>query len=280
MTQIRRTASAVITFFAVTMIMSVCVFAGNVNVTFITPTATVVKTVPQGTDMTYQGPTDVNVAGYAFCGWNVSLKNVQKDTVAQAVYVKSGTQSQSTAVCDTYHNLPTGVLSYSTANKDTIPSATANLKTAATPMAAPCTLTAAQTIALNPTGIAGKTCVVKWYNGSTGELWKTDVVAYGTTLAQPASPCIAGYEFTGWDGSWTNITADRNIIACYYKVYHVYYQCSKCGAILGDKYIRVTDSIAASTSDISLYQHGSFVKWDDPVYSSDGCTVLMVAEMQ
>lgn len=280
MRKINRITSAAITFFSVTLLMSVYAFAGNVNVTFITPKAVTVKTVPQGTDMTYQGPTDVNAAGYAFCGWSVPLKNVQKDTVAQAVYVKSGTESQSVAVCDTYHNLPTGVLSYSTATKDTIPAATANLKSAPTPMAVPCSLTAAQTVALNPVGIAGKTCVVKWYNGSTGELWKSDVVAYGTSMPQPASPCIAGLEFVGWDGSWTDITTDRSITACYYKVYHVYYKCSKCGEILGDKYIRVTDSIKASTENISYYEHGTLAGWEDPVLMSDGYTVIMVADME
>ena len=91
MKKIIRIISGVLISAAALLIVSAPVFAANVSVTFITPYTTVTKTVPQGTDMTYQGPSDVNVAGYAFCGWNVSLKNVQTDTVAQAVYVTSGT---------------------------------------------------------------------------------------------------------------------------------------------------------------------------------------------
>lgn len=72
-------------------------------------------------------------------------------------------------------------------------------------------------------GEPGKTCVVRWYNGSNGELWKTEVVPYGTTLDDPGNPCIAGYDFIGWVGSWENITEDRNIMAWYMHKYAVNY---------------------------------------------------------
>lgn len=196
---------------------AVPVMARDVTVTFFGPYNIVQKTVPQGTNMTYQGPTDMNVRGYAFCGWNVPLANVQTDLIALPIYVAIGNESQSVEACNVYHHAPTGILSYSTANKDTIPEATRNLKTTPTPMTAPCRLGPEETLLKNPVGVPGSTCVVKWYNGSNGQLWYTDVVWYGTTLPQPADPCIKGLEFVGWDGSWSNITTDRDIIACYYR---------------------------------------------------------------
>lgn len=66
-----------------------------------------------------------------------------------------------------------------------------------------------------PKGVPGVTCAVRWYNGKTGELWKTDIVPYGYTCKDPGNPCIAGTTFIGWEGSWENITEDRNIRAWY-----------------------------------------------------------------
>jgi len=66
-----------------------------------------------------------------------------------------------------------------------------------------------------PKGQPGVTCAVRWYNGCTGELWKTDIVPYGYTCPDPGNPCIAGTTFIGWEGSWENITEDRNIRAWY-----------------------------------------------------------------
>lgn len=77
-------------------------------------------------------------------------------------------------------------------------------------------------------GEPGKTCVVRWYNGSNGELWKIDVVPYGTTLDDPGNPCLAGLEFLGWEGSWENITEDRNIRAWYIKNQRIFAPWRSC----------------------------------------------------
>lgn len=66
-----------------------------------------------------------------------------------------------------------------------------------------------------PKGVPGVTCAVRWYNGCTGELWKTDIVPYGYTCKDPGNPCIKGTIFIGWEGSWENVTEDRNIRAWY-----------------------------------------------------------------
>ncbi|MBO4374891.1 MAG: hypothetical protein J5829_07265 [Lachnospiraceae bacterium] len=256
MKKISKLIAALAAGIMISALSSVAVFAGNVVVTYVLPDRIVPMVVPQGTNMTYMGPTDVNYKGYAFCGWSVPLANVQTDVIAYAVYLPTGTESQSVDVCNVYHHLPTGVLSYTTATPVTIPETTRNLKTPMTVMPVPgVTLTAEQTIRLNPVGDPFRTCVVKWYNGSTGELWKADVVAYGGSLPTPATPCIDGLEFVGWDGSWTNITYDHDIIACYYKAKHIHYKCGKCGDLFDEKWIRSTDSYSASTESISLSSH-------------------------
>ena len=233
--------SGMIATLCATVMMVSMVFAANVTVTYVTPGRITQKVVPQGTDMTYQGPKDINFDGYAFCGWNVALANVQTDTIATAVYMPIGSESQMVEAYQVYKNLPTGVLSYTTATIDIIPEPTRNLKTTPTPIATPCRINATDTIAMNPVGIPGQTCVVKWYNGSNGQLCWTDVVPYGTTLPEPADPCIDGLEFVGWYGSWTNITEDRSIMACYYKGKRIYFY-DKSGKSLGDAWIRTADS--------------------------------------
>ncbi len=269
---------ATLALFAVfATLLAVPVMAADCNVIYIANGRVSYVTVPQGTDATYLGPTDVNVPGYAFCGWNVSLKDIQTDTIATAVYVPSGSEGQSVDVCNTYHTLPAGILSYTSANVNTIPLETATSNYPATPMAQPCSLTAQQSILMNPVGIPGQTCVVKWYNGSNGQLWKTDVVAYGSSLPQPENPCINGLEFVGWDGSWTNITEDRNIIGCFYKEYHVWYYHGPSGKLIADRHVRTSDSLLDSVKYISLEGYGHPEEWDI-VYKDDGYTVTMTAD--
>ncbi len=258
------------------LMFSATVFAANVTVTFVTAKGNYQVVVPQGYSAVYSGPTDINIPGYAFCGWDKSLLNVQQDTVVYAVYLPTGSEGESVDVCNVYHHLPTGILSYSTANEDTIPKETAESKFLPTVMDKPAALTAEQSIRLNPVGVPGKTCVVKWYNGSTGELWFTDVVPYGATLVQPADPCIDGLEFIGWEGSWTNVTTDRDIIACFYKEYHVHYLCGECGAELGDRHIRVNDPIDPKSNGISTYEHPDAKDWEY-IYMDDGCTIYVIS---
>ncbi|MCR5507439.1 MAG: hypothetical protein K6F34_02005 [Lachnospiraceae bacterium] len=265
-----------------TLFFGTMVYAKNVNVIFVTPHGPVVKSAAAGTNMTYMGPSDVNVPGYIFCGWSVPLANVQTDLVAWPIYTYSdGSVSASVLACNVLTNAPSGVLRYSTANKDTLQISNAVKAVPPTPMATPCTLNPMQSIALNPVGVPGKTCVVKWYNGSNSELWKTDVVPYGATLPQPADPCIAGLEFVGWDGSWSNITTDRNIIACYYKLRHIDFVCGKCGANFDERTIRSTDSLDAAASEISLseHNHGPFNGWDVEEYD-DGYSVVMTLKFK
>ncbi|HOO28502.1 MAG TPA: InlB B-repeat-containing protein, partial [Lachnospiraceae bacterium] len=106
----------------------------------------------------------------------------------------------------------------------------------------------------------GVTCVVRWYNGWTDELWKTEVVAYGTTLPDPADPCLDGFEFVGWEGSWTNITEDRAIKAWYYRRYKVKFINSETGEVYDTQAIRSGgDAEYPSTPSMDGY---SFDHWE------------------
>ncbi|MBQ6968325.1 MAG: hypothetical protein IJP84_10550 [Lachnospiraceae bacterium] len=271
-------------FLCMTAIMAVlfsgAAFAQDVHVTYVTPKGLTVVTAPAGTNMTWMGPTDLNVDGYAFCGWNVSLANVQQDLVAKAVYLPKGGGTETSNICYTWQTLPSGVLSYSNVTSATLPKETTDLKTPQTPMTVTGHLTAAQVLALNPVGIPKKTCVVKWYNGSTGELWGADVVNYGATLPQPDNPCITGLEFTGWDGSWTNITEDRNIVGSFYKSYKVVYMCEACNQPMGDVMIREGDSVPRFTHDVHNHcaEGHDFRGWYDPVLQPDGYTIIVLGE--
>ncbi|MBR6485778.1 MAG: hypothetical protein IKT17_03715 [Lachnospiraceae bacterium] len=267
-----------------TLVFSSLVYAKKtVSVYFVTPYGITVKKAAQGSNMTYKGPTDVNVPGYVFCGWTVPLANVQTDLIAWPIYVKNdGSVSASVDACNVLTHAPTGVLSYSTAKGG------ANLEISnavkavpQTPMPTPCTLTAEQSIRLNPVGVPVKTCVVKWYNGHSSELWKTDVVAYGSSLPQPADPCLSGMEFVGWDGSWTNITSDRNIIACYYRTRHIDFVCGKCGQSFDETTIRWHDSYSAAADCINLseHNHGEFDGWDVEEYDG-GSNVIMTLKFK
>ncbi|MCR4892639.1 MAG: hypothetical protein K5989_10730 [Lachnospiraceae bacterium] len=253
--------------------------AVEVHVTFISPKGVVMVTAPKGTDMTYMGPTDVGMPGYAFCGWDANLRDVQKDMSVNAVYRPMGGGTETAQICTTYQTLPTGILNYTHVNNDTLPKATTELQAAPTQMGTPCTMTAQEVIKTNPVGIPGQTCVVKWYNGSTGELWKADVVAYGTTLPQPDNPCINGLEFTGWDGSWTNITEDRNIVAGFYKEYHVKYICEVCQESMKDVRIRVGDPVPPYSGQVHVHSHHNFKGWyDEPKLQADGYTIYVLSD--
>ncbi len=259
------TALIVATLFSI--LFAATVMAANVTVVYVTPDRIVTKVAPQGTDMTYQGPRDINISGYAFCGWSVPLANVQQDTIAYAIFLPIGNESQSVVASYAYHHLPTGVLSFSTAHADTIPEPTRNLKNPITIMEKPTTLTAQQTIDLNPVGDPGKTCVVKWYNGSTGELWKSDVVPYGTTMPDPDTPCYDDLDFVGWDGSWSNITSDRSITACYYKKFHITYKCGVCDKVFKETY----SSSSSIDEDVSRHGHDGyeFDEWSTSVHEKE-----------
>jgi len=159
-------------------------------------------------------PTNIQVPGYTFLGWTDSASNITGDKVIIAMYQEDAAllnaqaeaaQANANAMAAAAGVPTSGVKSgkkYDNAiSAPGMPYWDTSLK-----------------------GVPGKSCVVRWYNGHNGELWKTEVVPYGTTLAVPDDPCIDDhYQFMGWSGSWVNITEDRNIMAAYRHVNKVTY---------------------------------------------------------
>lgn len=184
-------------------------------------------------------PTDTNLPGFKFMGWTDSAMNVKTDKVIIGIYTADISNAATVqlaaqqSLAATQANQTQQALAaqailtqQALSNAPTVPlvspSPSASVKRVNCDKSAP----ALPWWDMSLKGVPGKTCVLRWYNGSTGELWKTEVVPYGTTLPNPADPCLDGYEFIGWIGSWEVITEDRNIEACYlrdirHKVYWV-----------------------------------------------------------
>ncbi len=181
------------------------------TVTFMYGTKTNVQQVSDGGTAII--PTDTAVNGFTFLGWTDSAFNVRSDKLILGMYVNNTPYAPATNPVSTVKkvndNTSAPFLPWWDGQK----------------------------------GVPGVTCVVRWYNGWNNELWKTEVVPYGSSLPDPADPCIDGYDFVGWEGSWKNITEDRAIKAHYYIVWTVRFYDGVTGDLLDVQHIR--DSCSA-----------------------------------
>lgn len=156
-------------------------------------------------------PLDIDVPGYIFKGWVGNPNCVTEDRIILGDYYVKNAQQLWTATPT--HAVPTSsypVSNYGLDVRKQEPTVKFNNN-----------ITAPEPEwwkDLNiPRGVPGVTCAVHWMNGWTGELWRTDVIPYGATCPDPGNPCISGFEFIGWEGSWENVTEDRVIKAWYFK---------------------------------------------------------------
>ncbi len=164
------------------------------NVTYIYGTKMTTVTVDHGQNAPV--PADTYVPGYQFVAWVGNAANVTEDRIILGGYMKDAPVSPIATV-------PVYTKKVNSNKSAPWPEwwSTINL----------------------PKGVPGKTCAVHWYNEWNGELWKTDIIPYGSSLPTPADPCLSGYDFAGWEGDWTNVTEDRAIGACYYITHRVRY---------------------------------------------------------
>ncbi len=221
------------------------------NVTYIYGLKSVTVQVAHGQNAPV--PTDTDVAGFRFVSWIGSAANVTEDRVILGAYVKNATQA---APAYTAYNSGGG--DYRNGRKVN------GNKSAPFPEWW-------NTLNIQK-GIPGKTCAVYWLNGNNNELWKVDMVPYGASLPTPADPCIAGLEFVGWEGDWTNVTEDRVIRAWYFKTYKVKFVCGKCGECYDEKYVRNGDSASTDNHYHEGWKFDHYVKDDGSTYGGGGIT--------
>lgn len=183
--------------------------AGTHTVTFLYGTKSNVQQVAHGANAVI--PTDIQLWGYTFGGWIGDVTNVTEDRIILgAYYPKKEVETWTINPVHTVEDSSFFVNTYGLKIYKSNPTIKINdNKSAPAPE---------WWKDLNlPKGVPGVTCAVYWMNGWNGELWKTDIVPYGATCPDPGNPCLDGWEFIGWEGSWENVTEDRVIKAWYYK---------------------------------------------------------------
>lgn len=198
------------------------------NVTFMYGTQSVTTQVADGG--TAIPPANTEVPGYTFVGWVGDASNVTEDRIIMGAYIKN--DAVSTPVSQ---NVPTQ-------NQTNWTKVNGNVS-------AP-----APNVSNLLKGVPGQTCAVHWYNGWTGALIRDDLVPYGSTIGNVPDPTCGGLEFSGWEGSWENITEDRSIKAWYFQVHKVTFVDSLTGAQFNTQMVRNGDD--ASLPEIP--QHGGF----------------------
>lgn len=205
--------------------------AKKYNVTFIYGTNIVTQQVRAGKNATV--PTNTDIPGFIFAGWTDVATNIRADKVILGMYTPTVVQTQ------TVKKNPNVIKYNNDITAEGEPWWDWSLK-----------------------GVPGKTCVVRWYNGHNGELWKTQVVPYGTTLPDPENPCFDHYDFVGWRGSWENITEDRNIEACYYHTNKVTFVDGYEGGIFWVNWVR--DGESSKTPEVPDHrdEHKKFKEFD------------------
>lgn len=152
------------------------------TVTYLYGTKSYVETVEKGKNAI--APKDVIVPGYTFIGWSDSGKNIQSDKIILGMYTNNTMYKSATNASTTARKINDKITAPGKFWWD-----------------------------LSIKGVPYETCVIRWYNAINGDIYKTEVVKYGTTLPDPSEPRMEGYDFAGWEGSWYNITEDRNIAA-------------------------------------------------------------------
>lgn len=188
---------------------------GNVDtytVTFKDYDETVLKTqtVSSGSDAT--PPADPQRNGYRFTGWDKAFNNITSNLTMTAQYIQQftvtfkdyngnvlKTETVDSGASATPPNTPNRD-GYTFASWNGVyTNVTSNQEVVATYMQ-------------NSPSITTYTVIFKDYDGT---VLKTESVQSGTDATPPANPTRDGYTFAGWDGSYTNVTTNKEIVATY-----------------------------------------------------------------
>ncbi|MCR0435963.1 InlB B-repeat-containing protein [[Clostridium] innocuum] len=97
-----------------------------------------------------------------------------------------------------------------------------------------------------------------------GKVLKSQSVAYGGNASPPSNPSRTGYTFTGWSGTYTNVTSNRTITAGYrINTYTVSFNSNGGSAVpsrtvtYGDKVGRPADPVKTNNRFVGWYTSSS-----------------------
>ena len=173
------------------------------------------ETVKKGESAT--APEAPVVDGFTFSGWSGSFENVTADVTITAQYTEHGkadytalnnaiaqaealTEDEYTA--ESWSALQTALTSAKAVDKSLYAEDQATVDAA----------TSALTSAIN--ALAEQTYTVTFI-GKDGQELKKETVKKGESATAPEAPVVDGFTFSGWSGSFENVTADVTITAQY-----------------------------------------------------------------
>ena len=107
--------------------------------------------------------------------------------------------------------------------------------------------------------VSGFTVVFKDKDGNVIEEVK---VAEGEAATAPAAPAVEGFEFTGWDKDFSNVTSDLEVTAQYAKVYNVTFK-DKDGNVIEE--VKVKEGEAATAPAAPAVEGLEFTGWDKEI---------------
>ena len=173
------------------------------------------QTVKKGGSAT--APEAPEIEGFTFSGWSGSFTNVTADVTVTAQYTEHGKAS--------YTALYNAIAQAEGLAEDDFTAETwAELQSALTAAKAvdknlyaeEQAIVDAATDALNAAinALAGKTFTVTFLDKDGNEL-KQQTVKKGESATAPNAPTVDGFTFSGWSGSFTNVTADVTVVAQY-----------------------------------------------------------------
>ena len=215
-------------------------------------------------------PTHPTLAGKRFDGWDTDYKNVQKNLTVKSVYYTIPLYTITFVDWDGRVLKTQSVYEGENATPPTSPSRTGYDFTGWSPgnynpVRSSQTVTAQYSI---------KVYTVRFVDWD-GRVIKTEQVNHGSNATPPANPTRTGHTYTGWDRSYTNVTANITVTALYnINTYTVVFQ-DWNGTVLKNQSVTYGSS-ASPPADPSRSGY-RFTGWS-PSYSNITANTTVIAQ--